>query len=150
MAIFTGISRVLYADSKQIYAPQIISLPMSGSGRYGIFNAGWRSEDVDPFSGSLIQNSGSLFDGDLETIVTPSVETNWSIGARMAASGSFRSVILYDSGTIPGWYNSGSNSSVELYVSSANNRWGKCQTFIMPLRDVFSGSIYQTHIQMIA
>ena len=148
MAIFQNISKVLHADTKVVGLPQVIPLPTSGS-RLSILDIGWRSEDLNPASGSLIRSSGSLSDGDFETIVTPSVETNWSIGVRMPNSGSFTGVILYDSGTMPGWYNSGSNSSATIYVSSSNVRWGKCQTFIMPLRELHSGSIYRTHIPFI-
>ena len=129
-------------------------LPTSGS---AILDAGWTFEESDPVSGSIGLGSGSFFDGDRQTAVTPAeVSTNWSLVMQLQ-SGSFRSVNMYDSGSADigsenpsygGWFVSGSNSSITTYFTNSWNgsRWTKWRTLIAPVRSQFSGSIFKTEI----
>ena len=134
---------ISYSDSPAIIVPTTIKAPSSGS---LLKNAGWRSSDIRPVSGSLIMNSGSLFNYNKTTIVTPLVSTNWSIGAELKASGSLEKVIIYDVGAMPGLYVSGSNSAITVYVSGTNYVWNEWKTIYNPPRTLYSGSVYQIPI----
>ena len=99
---------------------------------------------MNPISGSLIWGSGSLFDNSITSIVTPAIDSNWSVGIRLKASGSFVNIKLFDVGTMPGWYCSGSRSSADVYTSGAPDVWKRYKTVVRPLRLQYSGSVYVT------
>lgn len=129
-------------------------LPFSGS---TILNAGWTFEDTDVISGSIAVGSGSFFNGDRQTPVTPAaVSTNWSLVLQLN-SGSFRSINIYDSGSADtsgdvtsygGWFISGSNSTITPYFSNGvhGGPWTRWQAVVEPNRSRFSGSIFKTTI----
>lgn len=134
----------LYREYPKDIFVNFTNLPPSGSIPY---DAGWKAEDNIPVSGSLLFGSGSLIDGDYATIVTPAVITNWSIGCNLGHSGSFRSFTMYDKGYYPEYYISGSNSSINVYVSYSNSNWVLWKTVFSPPRILYSGSIYATKIE---
>jgi len=140
----TSSRTTLYKDPISIQQPVSVNLPNSGSN----FVVGWRANDLVPASGSLCFPSGSMIDGDFTTIVTPLTTTNWSIGIRCQVSGSFAAVHLYDSGLYPGFYFSGSNQRIDPYVAIYNNSWYRCATNTPINRILYSGSIYQTIIEL--
>lgn len=134
---------LLYNEAPTKVFSAEMSLPPSGS----VFtDAGWRENDSNPTSGSLYLGSGSFFDGDKETAVTPDdISTNYSIGISIADARFLQSITFYDSGSRPGWYISGSNATIDAYSSSSNKYWGLCATFVHPSRTLYSGStIYKT------
>lgn len=135
---------ILQSDTPTILQPIEVDMPTSGS---YFTDAGWRSDDSNPTSGSLIFGSGSLYDGDLTTIVTPDVSTNWSIGCKLPHSGSIINVTLFDKGSYPGLYFSGSNTPLKAYLSLVNNRWAEWFTIVKPVREWYSGSIYKIDIE---
>ena len=143
--LFPTASRItLYKDPITIHSPLSISLPASGSR----FVVGWRANDVVPASGSLCFPSGSMIDGDFTTIVTPLTTTNWSLGIRSQTSGSFAAVYLYDKGVYPNFYFSGSNQRIDPYVAIYNDSWYRCATNTPISRELYSGSIYRTIIEL--
>lgn len=137
---------------KRIFSPLYYERPTTtllnelqnkASGSVG-YDAGWRSAELGPASGSLMFGSGSFVDGDLTVAASPAVSTNWSIGIDLGYEGSCKSLSVYDSGTLPGFFYSGSNASTAVYASYTNATWDHLYSIINPVRALYSGSVYKT------